>query len=102
MPEAKYPSKERVERDGVLVYAEGDDLLNDPDEAKRQGYKVDDDFGPDEVVVSERVERDGVLVAAEGDVITAEEAKELGIKGAKPAEEAEPTPKKAPAAAKKS
>jgi hypothetical protein len=41
MNEAKYPSKERVERDGYLVYAEGDDLINDPEEAKRQGYKVD-------------------------------------------------------------
>jgi hypothetical protein len=40
--EAKYPSKERVERDGVLVHAEGDDLINDPEEAKRQGYTVDD------------------------------------------------------------
>lgn len=41
MNPAKYPSKERVERDGVLVHAEGDDLINDLDEAKRQGYKID-------------------------------------------------------------
>jgi hypothetical protein len=65
--EAKYPSKERVERDGVLVYAEGDELLNDPDEAQRQGYDVDDELEPKRA--TERVERDGVLVYAEGDVI---------------------------------
>lgn len=41
MNPAKYPSKERVERDGVLVHAEGDDLIDDPEEAKRQGYKID-------------------------------------------------------------
>lgn len=80
MNEAKYPSKERVERDGVLVYAEGDDLLNDPDEAKRQGYDVDIEEGAATVRVAERVERDGVLVAAEGDEIPAEQAEELGIK----------------------
>lgn len=39
--QAKYPSKERVIRDSVLVYAEGDDLISDPDEARRQGYKID-------------------------------------------------------------
>lgn len=42
MSEARYPSKERVERDGYLVYAEGDDLAGDPEEAKRQGYKLDE------------------------------------------------------------
>lgn len=65
--EAKYPSKERVERDGVLVHAEGDDLLNDPDEAKRQGYKVETD--PTPKLATERIERDGVLVDAEGDPV---------------------------------
>jgi len=69
MNEARYPSKERVERDGVLVYAEGDDLLNDPDEMRRQGYKPDSDDTTEPVIATERVERDGVLVYAEGDVI---------------------------------
>jgi hypothetical protein len=36
---AKYPSKERVERDGYLVYAEGDDIPeSDAEELARQGY----------------------------------------------------------------
>lgn len=69
MSEARYPSKERVERDGVLVHAEGDDLINDPDEAARQGYKLDRDDTGEPVRATERVERDGVLVYAEGDVI---------------------------------
>jgi hypothetical protein len=35
----KFPSKERVERDGVLVYAEGDAIpASDVDELRRQGY----------------------------------------------------------------
>ena len=39
MEEAKYPSKERVERGGYLVYAEGDDIPEtDTDELERQGY----------------------------------------------------------------
>lgn len=39
MNEAKYPSKERVERDDVLVYAEGDDIPeSDTAELERQGY----------------------------------------------------------------
>ena len=80
MNEAKYPSKERVERDGVLVFAEGDDLINDPEEATRQGYTVDEDTG--EVPVSkERVERDGVLVYSEGDVIPADDTDELARQG---------------------
>jgi hypothetical protein len=67
--EAKYPSKERVERDGVLVHAEGDDLINDPDEARRQGYDPDTEEGAVTRTATERIERDGVLIAAEGDVI---------------------------------
>jgi len=82
MNQAKYPSKERVERDGVLVYAEGDELLNDPDEAKRQGYKVEPEAEPKRA--TERIERDGVLVAAEGDVLPADED-----------EQPKPAPKKA-------
>lgn len=101
MNEAKYPSKERVERDGVLVHAVGDDLVNDPDEAKRQGYKVDGSDGAT-VTVTERVERDGVLVAAEGDEIPADQAEELGLKKSQTApvvdeEPAEPAVTKAPA-----
>jgi hypothetical protein len=35
----QYPSKERVERDGVLVYAEGDPIPDtDTAELARQGY----------------------------------------------------------------
>ncbi len=68
MYDVKYPSKERIERDGVLIHAEGDDLAGDPDEAARQGYKLDGAEG-DVVVAPERIERDGVLVYAEGDVI---------------------------------
>jgi len=78
MNEAKYPSKERVETDGVLIHAEGDVLIGDPDEAKRQGYKVDEARS---VTAKERIERDGVLVAAEGDVLSVDEAKELNVKG---------------------
>lgn len=38
----QYPSKERVERDGVLVYAEGDPIPDtDTDELRRQGYVTD-------------------------------------------------------------
>jgi hypothetical protein len=73
MNQAKYPSKERVERDGVLVYAEGDDLINDPDEAKRQGYTIGEDTEAEPRIATERVERDGVLVAAEGDVLPSED-----------------------------
>jgi hypothetical protein len=37
--DAKYPSKKRVERDGVLVYAEGDDIPEtDVAELEHQGY----------------------------------------------------------------
>lgn len=44
MNQAKYPSIERVERDGYLVYAKGDDIpLTDPDELVRQGHLTDDD-----------------------------------------------------------
>jgi len=36
---ARFPSKERVERDGYLVYAVGDDIpASDVDELNRQGY----------------------------------------------------------------
>lgn len=102
MNEAKYPSKERVEIDGVLIHAEGDDLLSHPDEAKRQGYKVED---AQTITVSKRVERDGFLVAAEGDVLPVAEAKELGVSGDKhaatkvapPAQPADKPVKKAPA-----
>lgn len=39
MNQAKHPSKERVERDGYLVYAEGDDIPEtDTAELERQGY----------------------------------------------------------------
>lgn len=69
MPEAKYPSKERIERDGVLIHAEGDDLIDDPDEAKRQGYKIDESADAEPQIATERIERDGVLIAAEGDVL---------------------------------
>lgn len=68
--EARYPSKERVERDGVLVHAEGDDLINDPEEAMRQGYEIDEEAEPE--ITTERIERDGVLIAAEGDPLPAE------------------------------
>ena len=37
--DAKYPSKIRVERDGYLVYAEGDDIPEtDTTELEAQGY----------------------------------------------------------------
>lgn len=71
--DAKYPSKERVERDGVLIHAEGDDLINDPDEAKRQGYKIDDPSESEPRRATERIERDGVLIAAEGDILPPED-----------------------------
>ena len=39
MSEALHPSKERVERDGYLVYAEGDEISeSDVEELERQGY----------------------------------------------------------------
>lgn len=85
MSEAKYPSKERVVRDDVLVHAEGDDLINDPDEAKRQGYDIDETTG-DIPRATERIERDGVLVYAEGDPIDPADADELAKhKARKPA-----------------
>lgn len=41
-PQAIHRSKERVERDGYLVYAEGDEIpADDVDELRRQGY-IDD------------------------------------------------------------
>ncbi len=55
--ECRYPSKERVIRNDVLIYAEGDDLVNDLEEAVRQGYNVEE-------AGAERIERDGVLIAA--------------------------------------
>lgn len=92
--DVKYPSKERVERDGYLVYAEGDELAGDPDEMTRQGYEPDSVL----VVVSgERVERDGILVYTEGDDISADpdEIARQAAKEAKPADEtkeAKPSP----------
>lgn len=86
MTEAKYPSKERVERDGVLLYAEGDDLIGDPDEARRQGYDPDTEAGAATVTATERIERDGVLIAAEGDEIPVDQAAELGLATPEPAE----------------
>lgn len=80
---SKYPSKERVERDGTLVYAEGDDIPEtDVDELKRQGYDPDDETGAQTVRATERIEQDGVLLYAEGDEIPADVADKLGIKGA--------------------
>lgn len=39
MTDARYTSKERVERDDVLIYAEGDEIpATDVDELVRQGY----------------------------------------------------------------
>jgi hypothetical protein len=39
MTDARFISKERVERDDVLVYAEGDEIpATDVDELVRQGY----------------------------------------------------------------
>lgn len=92
MNEAKYPSKERVERDGVLIHAEGDDLVGDPEEAKRQGYKLDESDART-ITATERIEHDGVLVAIEGDEIPLVQAEELGLK---PAAKKSPA-KKAPA-----
>lgn len=90
MTEAKYPSKERVERDGVLVYAEGDDIpVTDAEELKRQGYNADTEDGARTVRVAERFEQDGVLVYAEGDEIPADVADRLGVKtGASDTEQA--------------
>lgn len=86
MSEAKYPSKERVERDGVLVYAEGDDIpSSDIDELKRQGYDPADIAGARTVRATQRIEQDGVLLYAEGDEIPAEAAERLGIKADAPA-----------------
>jgi hypothetical protein len=77
-----FPSKERVERDGVLVYAEGDEIpASDTETLKAQGYNPNDATGASTVTVTERIERDGVLVAAEGEEIPAEAAERLGIKG---------------------
>lgn len=89
---SRYTSKERVERDGVLVYAEGDDIPDtDPDELKRQGYPTDG-TGAKTVRATERIEQDGVLLYAEGDEIPAEVAERLGIKGEKPAANKSETP----------
>lgn len=42
-PQATHRSKERVERDGYLVYAEGDEIpATDTDELRRQGYLQDE------------------------------------------------------------
>ena len=39
MTDARYTSKERVERDDVLIYAEGDEIpATDVDELVRQGH----------------------------------------------------------------
>lgn len=85
MNEARFPSKERVVRDGVLIHAEGDDLIGDTDEAVRQGYEPDDLAESEPEYAPERVERDGVLVYAEGDLIVAAdvETSEAPVKVAK-------------------
>lgn len=98
MNEAKYPSKERVERDGVLIHAEGDDLIGDPEEAKRQGYTIDESASPEPRVATERIERDGVLVAAEGDPLPDDFDEPPSVE--KVAEPSKPSPAKR--AAKKS
>lgn len=98
MNEAKYPSKERIERDGVLIYAEGDDIpVTDEGELKRQGYDVEPEAAS--ITATERIERDGVLLYAEGDEIPAEAAERLGIK-AKAAAKAEQPANKARATKK--
>lgn len=81
--DARFPSKERVERDGVLVYAEGDDIPTaDADELTRQGYNPADAEGARAVIAEQRIEVDGVLLYAEGDEIPAEVAERLGLKAA--------------------
>ncbi len=103
MSDVMYPSKKRIEIDGVLVHAEGDELLNFPEEAARQGYKLDD---AQPRIAKERIEVDGVLVAAEGDVIPdgVDVPKKLTEAAPAPAEPAaeKPAGKKPPAAAKPS
>jgi hypothetical protein len=81
-----FVSKERVERDGVLVYPEGVELpLSDVDEIRRQYPDAELELdGNGEVVGNvskERVERDGVLVYAEGDPIPDADADELARQG---------------------
>jgi hypothetical protein len=60
MNQVKYPSLERVERDGYLVYALGDEIpLTDTDELLRQGHLTDADLAD--------LIRLGVLVPAQTD-----------------------------------
>lgn len=76
-----YVSKERVERDGVLVYAEGDEIpATDVDELERQGYEVEDGVAAPNLS-TERVVRDDVLIYAEGDEIPDEDLDELERQG---------------------
>lgn len=76
-------SNERVERDGVLVYAEGAEIpVEDLDELHRQGLVPKGQSVEDVTYEStERVERDGVLVYAEGDEIPPTDADELARQG---------------------
>lgn len=77
-----FTSKERVERDGYLVYAEGDEIpATDVDELKRQGYVTDDVAEVEPNLSKERVVRDGVLIYAEGDVIADSDLDELERQG---------------------
>lgn len=69
-PDAMHPSKERVVRDDVLVYAVGDEIPDsDVDELRRQGYKPGDPSP--RYLATVRIERDGILVHAAGDEIPA-------------------------------
>lgn len=92
----QYKSKERVERDGVLVYAEGDDIPeSDTDELERQGYPTDGSQ-PDTRPSPERVERDGYLVVAEGDpVVVTEDTPTQAQPSRRTAKKAAKTTKKA-------
>ncbi len=100
---AHYPSKTRVIRDDVLVYAEGQDIpITDPDELVAQGHLTREEadalpvvappaglvtglgIDPDTLAVhpsKERVVRDDVLVYAEGDEIAATDLDELARQG---------------------
>lgn len=63
--EAKYPSKIRVERDGYLVYAEGDDIPEtDTAELSAQGY-IDGVPATEEAPKRRRAPRNKVASAGE-------------------------------------
>lgn len=98
-----YPSKTRVVRDDVLIYAEGDPIpLTDAHELVAQGHITEAEANaippqpaPDPIVTGapipshnparfpskERVERDGYLVYAVGDEIPATDVDELARQG---------------------